>query len=108
MLSIRSHKGPSVLWVDKPDYAERMESILQDQSTFRLIDHDPTLVDEDPLIRLLLRMRKKCFITNDEYNLARPASPRPPRLYGLPKLHKPNYLLRPVMSASKTIGYGLG
>ncbi|CAF3867582.1 unnamed protein product, partial [Rotaria sp. Silwood1] len=42
--------------------------------------------------------------------MAKPIGSRPARLYGLPKLHKPNenYPLRPVMSAIKTVGYGLG
>ncbi|CAF1498778.1 unnamed protein product [Rotaria sordida] len=53
---------------------------------------------------------KEGFITNEEYNLAKPIGSRPARLCGLPKLHKPNenYPLCPVMSAIKTVGYGLG
>jgi hypothetical protein len=55
-------------------------------------------------------LKKEGFISNDEYNLARPVGSRAARLYGLPKLHKPeqNYPLRPVMSGIKTVGYGLG
>lgn len=87
-----------------------MQSILQDETAFKCIDHDPTLINEDRLIRLLLRLKKEGFITNGEYNLARPVSSRAARLYGQPKLHKTeqNYPLRPVMSAIKTVGYGLG
>ncbi|CAF1550989.1 unnamed protein product [Adineta ricciae] len=55
--------------------------------------------------------KKEGFITAEEYNLAKPAGSRPARLYGLPKIHKsdrPDYPPRPVMSATKTVGYGLG
>ncbi|CAF4832241.1 unnamed protein product, partial [Rotaria sp. Silwood2] len=50
------------------------------------------------------------FITNEECNMAKPIGSRPARLCGLRKLHKSkeNYTLRPVMSAIKTVGYGLG
>ena len=103
-------KGRGTVIMDKSDYICKMQSILQDETTFKCIDHDPTLVNEDRLIRLLLRLKKEGFITNAEYNLAKPVDSRAARLYGQPKLHKPeqNYPLRPVMSAIKTVGYGLG
>ena len=96
--------------MDKGDYISKMETLLGDQSTFKRIYDDPTIINEDRLTRLLLRLKKEGFITNEEYNLAKPIGSRPARLYGLPKLHKPkeNYPLRPVMSGIKTIGYGLG
>ena len=90
----RPGKGRRVVVIKKSDYIGKMKSILQDQSTFTFIDHNPTLVSEDRLIRLLLRINKEGFITNDEYNLSRPVGSRPARLYGLPKLHKLNYRLR--------------
>jgi len=103
-------KGRGIVIMDKSDYIRKMQSILQDEATFKCIDHDPTLLNEDRLIRLLLRLKKEGFITNDEYSLARPVGSRAARLYGLPKIHKSdqNYPLRPVMSAIKTVGYGLG
>ena len=53
-------------------------------------------------------MKKDGFISEEEYSLARPVGSMPARIYGLPKLHKANCPLRPVMSATKTVGYGLG
>jgi hypothetical protein len=60
---------------------------------------------------MLLLFKKEGFITEAEFNLAKPTSSRPVRLYGLPKIPKsdiPDYPLRPVMSATKTVAYGLG
>ena len=85
-----------------------MQIILQDESTFTPIDHDPIIINEDRLVRTLLRLTKEGFISNYEYNIARPVGSRAARLYGLPKLHKLNVPLRPVMSVTKTVGYGLG
>ena len=72
MLSRRSSNGCGVVVMNKSDYVEKTESILQDQSGYRLIHHSSTLRGEDGLICLLLKMSKEGFITNDEYNLARP------------------------------------
>ena len=93
---------------NKSDYVRKMEFILQNQSPFTLTDNDITLANEDCLICLLLRMKKEGSIVDDEYNTARLVSSRWARLHGLPKLHKLNYLLRPVMSANKTADHGLG
>ncbi len=65
-----------------------MNTILDDRSTFTPIDHDPTLENENRLIKIQLDFKKEGFITEDEYNLARPTGSRPARIYGLPKLHK--------------------
>ncbi|CAF4762769.1 unnamed protein product [Rotaria sp. Silwood2] len=74
------------------------------------LNEDPTITNEDRVIRLLTRLLKEGFITNEECNMAKPIGSRPARLCGLRKLHKSkeNYTLRPVMSAIKTVGYDLG
>ncbi|CAF1552488.1 unnamed protein product, partial [Rotaria sordida] len=106
----RPDKGRGVVIMDKGEYISKMETLLEDQTKFKRIYDDPTIPNEDRLIRLLLRLQKEGFITNEEFRMAKPIGSRPARLYGLPKLHKPNenYPLRPVMSAIKTVGYGLG
>ncbi|CAF4571731.1 unnamed protein product [Rotaria socialis] len=85
-----------------------MEELLGDNTKFKLVDNDPTITNEDQLIRLLSRLKKDNFITEAEYKVAKPSGSRLARLYGLPKLHKENCPLRPVMSAIKTVNYGLG
>ena len=104
----RPDKGRGVVIMNKCEYLQKMETILNDDTTFHRIDHDPTIANENRLITTLLRLRKEGFISPEEYNLARPSGSRAARLYGLPKLHKANCPLRPVMSATKTVGYGLG
>lgn len=104
----RPDKGRGVVIMNKSEYIQKMQTILNDDTTFHIIDHDPTIANENRLIRTLLRLKKEGFITEGEYHLARPTGSRAARLYGLPKLHKPNCPLRPVMSATKTVGYGLG
>ncbi|CAF3462921.1 unnamed protein product, partial [Rotaria sp. Silwood2] len=96
--------------MDKDDYNKKMETLLEEQPKCKHSYKEPTITYEDRVTRLLTRLLKEGFITNEECNMAQPIGSRPARLYGSPKLHKANenYPLRPAMSAIKTVGYGLG
>ena len=101
-------KGRGVVILDRSDYLKKMNTILDDPQSFRRIDTDTTLLSEERLTDHLRRMKKEAFISEEAYSLARPVGSMPARIYGLPELHKANCPLRPVMSATKTVGYGLG
>ena len=45
---------------------------------------------------------KQNVLTEEEYDSIRPTGSQPAILYGLPKVHKPNTPLRPVMSSLNT------
>ncbi|CAF1245690.1 unnamed protein product [Didymodactylos carnosus] len=62
-----SDKGKGVIIMNRCDYGKKMNDILNATSTFRPIDGDPTLIKEDNLIRSLLRMEKRGFISPDEH-----------------------------------------
>ncbi|CAF4907511.1 unnamed protein product [Rotaria sp. Silwood1] len=106
----RPDKGCGVVIMNRADYVQKMNAILDDRSAFTLINHDPTLDTENELIKFLLVLKKEGFISDQEHKLASLSGSRPARIYGVPKLHKKreNYPLRPVMSATKTVAYGLG
>ncbi|CAF4415284.1 unnamed protein product, partial [Didymodactylos carnosus] len=76
-------------------------------SIFKRITIEPTISKEDKLTRLSIQLRKRGFISDAEYKLARPVGSRFARLYGLPKVHKPNRPLRPILSFVKTFNYRL-
>ena len=46
----------------------------------------------------LLDLKKTDVIDSQRYNRLRCRAPQPPKLYGLPKLHKPNIPMRPIVS----------
>ncbi|CAF4157480.1 unnamed protein product [Rotaria sp. Silwood2] len=106
----RPDKGRGVVIMNRADYVQKMNAILDDRSAFTLINYDPTLDTETELTKFLLVLKKEGFISDQEHKLASPSGSRPARIYGVPKLHKKreNYPLRPVMSATKTVAYGLG
>ena len=96
-------KGTGVVLLDKQDYVAKMMSILNDSTKFERIggcaEHDNTGKRERALQAFLLRLKKDNQITQEVYNRIRPTGSIRPRLYGLPKVHKPHPVpLRPILS----------
>ena len=56
---------------------------------------------------LLLQLKKKGSIAQNLYNLLRSSGGSTPLLYGLPKIHKPNVPLRPIVSFMQSPTYQL-
>ena len=48
----------------------------------------------------------KSLVSDTEYSKIYPTGSQPGKLYGMAKVHKPNCLLRPVLSAINTPEYG--
>ena len=46
----------------------------------------------------LLQLKKECLISKQVYEPIRPAGSQRPRMYGLPKIHKKDVPLRPILS----------
>ncbi|CAF2662000.1 unnamed protein product [Rotaria sp. Silwood2] len=108
ILVTRPDKGRCVVLLDKVDYLSKIHSILNDTTKFSFLSYDPTIARETKLIKLLNRLLDEGSISKEFNNLAKPFGSIPGRLYGLPKVHKEDVPLRPVVSAIKTFNYGLG
>jgi hypothetical protein len=103
----RADKGRAVVILDKLDYINKMELILNDSKTFKQLDDDPTISREDKLQKKLLNLKNSGFLTEEEYKFARPVGSQPGKAYGLPKIHKDDIPLRPIISACNTYSYRL-
>ena len=79
-----------------------MENILKDETKFTLLgpveDHDDTAKTEKDFHKYLLDMKNQGLISDDIIKLIRPVGSRRSRMYGLPKVHKENVPLRPILS----------
>ena len=80
---------------------------MSDKSIFEIVDEDPTIEQEDKLNRKSLKLKKENFVTEEEYYFCRSTGAQPARIYGLPKIHKTDVPLRPIVSASGTFNYKL-
>nr|XP_027226988.1 uncharacterized protein LOC113818961 [Penaeus vannamei] len=99
-------KGRGVVILNKCDYEQKLMDILSDKTKFKQITTKISthlLYLEDKLNRLLRTI--KASININTYNSLMTSGSRPGVLYGLPKVHKPNIPLRPIISSIGTFNY---
>ena len=79
-----------------------MGMILNDTTKFLNLgpvdSNDNTAKIESRIQRRLLRLKKDNLISQDVYDAIRPTGSQRPRMYGLPKTHKKDVPLRPILS----------
>ena len=95
-------KGSGVVILNKNDYIKNMDNILVDETKFERIGPtstcDNTTGIESRLQKRLLRLLKFKLLSEHTYQEILPTGSQRPRMYGLPKTHKPNVPLRPILS----------
>ncbi len=104
----RPDKGNGVVILNKKDYIDKTESILNDKSKFKLVNGDwfkYIISLEDKLNRNLRKIKNK--LTDTTYNFLFASGSTPGILNGLPKVHKDGCPIRPILSAINTFNYNL-
>ena len=89
----KSDKGTTTVIMSRTDYEEKVREFLNEDD-FKLLDEDPTPQFQKK-VKTNIEDCKGIFCQNVSYSVMNPV---PPRLYGLPKIHKPNIPIRPVVS----------
>ena len=100
----RPDKGSGVVLLKRSDYLAKMRTILSNEKKFielgTMEENDNTLQQERALQAFLLRAHKAGHLTREVYERIRPSGTNRPRMYGVPKVHKPEVPLRPILSMS--------
>ena len=95
-------KGRATVILTKEDYVEKMMNILRDQSKFLRLgpvsDFDRTAKIEQRLREYLKKLFESREIPEEIYQNILPVGSARPRMYGLPKIHKPDVPFRPILS----------
>ena len=95
---VKSDKTNQVVIMNKNDYIEKSMKILGDATKFKKLDKDSTRTRENRLNAILLKMKKAGEITDEQYQTMRSTGAVPGKFYGLPKTHKKDNPLRPIIS----------
>ena len=66
---------------------------------------DPTSKQKARLIKLLRNIKAQGGITEEQYKKMYPTGAGAPKFYGLPKIHKQDTPLRPIVSSTGTVSY---
>ena len=105
-------KGSGVVLLNKSNYVDKMNKILDDQSKFRRLgpvsSNDNTASIESRLQKRLLDLVKADLMPKWIYDAIRPTGSQRPRKYGLPKAHKEGTPLRPILSMTGSFHHELG
>ena len=96
---LTADKGVALVGMDKSDYIKKMKELLEDTITYRLLKMDPTNKQRSKLINILRRIKTESGIEDTTYRKMHPTGVSSPKLYGLPKTHKKNNPLRPIVSS---------
>ena len=100
---LKPDKGNGVVIMDRQSYSAKILDILSDTAKFTPVESTDCFATvtklEDRLTRLLGKLKASGAITTDTYRDLVPSGSRPGILYGLPKIHKPNCPVRPIISA---------
>ena len=109
----RPDKGNGVVVIDRKDYISKVEAILSDTSKFQKVDVDAfklSLKSETKLNSFLRKLTKEgseSRLNESSYKEIYASGTTPGILYGLPKVHKHNWPIRPILSACNTPTYDL-
>ena len=96
-------KGRATVVMDRSDYENKIKNILSDTKTYEPLKKDPTTTFKNKLINTLKEWKKEGRISQNLYRQIYPTSDQPPKFYGLPKIHKPDLPLRPIVSGNGSV-----
>ena len=103
---LTADKGVAMVIMDRQDYINNANSLLN-QNTYRSIPRDPTNSIKNKLISILKRVKSQTGLDSNTYKSMYPTGCVPPKFYGLPKIHKPDTPLRPIVSSCGSVTYGV-
>ena len=92
--------------MDRQDYINKANQLLN-QDTYKAITKDLTNTIKNKLINFLKNIKTKTGLGTNTYKSMYPTGCVPPKFYGLPKIHKPDTPLRPIVSSCGSVTYGV-
>ena len=92
--------------MDTEEYHQKCKTLLSDSNTYKKLGkRDPTARFKKELVSVLQSIEHEGAINRVEYRKLYPTAENPPKFYGLPKVHKANTPLRPIVSCVGSITY---
>ena len=91
--------------MDRTEYNNKAQKLLEDRATYKEIKTDPTNKLKNKFINLLNKTKAEGGITDQLYKKMYPTRAVAPKFYGLPKIHKRDIPLRPTVSSGGSINH---
>ena len=103
---LTADKGVGLVIMERKDYIEKAKQLLQDPNTYKTIPTDPTMMLKNKLITKLKKIKLDTGMDDIIYRRMYPTGVVIPKFCGLPKVHKENTPLRPIVSSIGSVSYG--
>ncbi|XP_062714231.1 uncharacterized protein LOC134291004 [Aedes albopictus] len=94
---VRSDKGNKTVIMELDDYDRKMKQLVDDENTYEKLNRDPTGSIESKNNQFVKRLMDLKLIDAQQAYRLKSNTAICPRIYGLPKAHKPELPLRPVV-----------
>ena len=106
IMVLPADKGRASVVMETSTYHAKTSSLIEN-GPYQLLSKDPTDRLSRKLSEKLLTLKRSGHLTEAVYNKIRPQHKKLPRIYGLPKIHKADVPLRPIVSCVNTFAYDL-
>ena len=106
----RPDKGKGVVLLNRNDYNQKMNEILSDSSKFSKVgspQFSTIFKTEDKINRTLKQLKDDQILNDQSYQSLYSSGSSFSVLYGLPKVHKSNVPLRPILAAYNSPNFSL-
>ncbi|BHF60347.1 hypothetical protein SprV_0100331100 [Sparganum proliferum] len=104
---VPADKGRASVVLDKSEYVTKAQELLNDNQSYEVVDTDPMKTLVGKINKSLNQMRNQKAISEKDWRQIEPQGAALARFYGLPKIHRPNVPLRPIVALKGTPTYGL-
>ena len=102
-------KGTGVVVMDRKDYYSKLDAIISDSSKFIQIPIDDDNPKSHPIVKKQnsIKYYVQTYVPEDHRKALITSGSQPGKLYGLCKIHKKDYPMRPIVSMINTPEYEL-
>ena len=101
---VPADKGNATVLMDRESYDEKMNTLLDDP-VYGKLKRDPRNSAESKVDNTLKALNKEKKIDHRMYERLKPSHSKIPRIYGTPKVHKPEVPLRPIVPSIGSATY---
>ena len=93
--------------MDRSIYNKKMNELVKDEKTYKQIRRNPTTRIEKQVSESLKNLQRDGFIGESLAKRLNPQFSTPPQMYGLPKIHKEDIPMRPIVVTIGSPAYHL-
>lgn len=98
LMVCQSDKGNVTVIMDRESYGQKVIELVADTEVYKALKSDPTTRFQNSNNKLIGELKSAAFISADAAKSLVNYNSVPPRFFGLPKVHKENCPLRPIVS----------